>query len=288
MLDPGKRVRKFAYRYGEMPMKRYLLCSLALFLSAWVSLPSSVGQPPDDDILEMKVKGVTIDPQGNTPVVILEEPQGHLAFPIWIGPSEARAIALEMEGVSTPRPLTHVLLHNILTDLNVKIARVTITDMQDNTFYATLLLRQENKTLTIDARPSDAIALALHVNAPVFVTKKLLNAVRPLPLQARVAPSFSTKTLGMHIQSLDTTLANVFHLAKAEGVLISAVEADSQAERHGIRRGDVITSVDGKPIKDLQDFLATCKEKKVGQEILFQVIRDRNPLMVRLLLSSLD
>ncbi len=288
MRDPGKRVRKFAYRYGETPMKRYLLCSLALILSAWVSLPSSVGQPSDDDILEMKVKGVTMDPQRDTPVVILEEPQGRLALPIWIGFPEARAIALEMEGVPTPRPLTHVLLHNILTDLNVKIVRIIITDIQDTTLYAILLLRQENKTLTIDARPSDAIALALHVNAPVFVTKKLLNVVRPVTLQEPAAPAVSTKTLGMHIQSLDATLANFFHLAKAEGVLISAVEADSQAARHGIRRGDVITSVEGKPIKDIQDFLATCKEKKVGQEILFQVIRDRRPLMVRLLLSSLD
>jgi uncharacterized protein len=269
-------------------MKRYLLCSLVLFLSAWVSLPSSVGQPPDDDILEMKVKGVAMDPQGNTPVVILEEPQGRLAFPIWIGLPEARAIALEMEGISTPRPLTHILLYNILMGLNVKITRIIITDIQDNTFYATLLLRQENKTLTIDARPSDAIALALHVNAPVFVTKKLLNVVHPVPLQEPATASVSTKTLGMHIQSLNAMLVNFFHLAKAEGVLVAAVEADSQAERYGIRRGDVITSVDGKPVKDIQDFLATCKEKKIGQEILFQVIRDRSPLMVRLLLSSLD
>ena len=268
-------------------MQRSLLCSLALFLSAWVSLSSSVGQPPDD-ILEMKVKGVTIDPQSNTPVVILEEPQGRLAFPIWIGLSEARAIALEMEGVSTPRPLTHILLHNVLTDLNVKIARITITDIQDNTFYATLLLQQGNKTLTIDARPSDAIALALHVKAPVFVTKKLLKVVPTVALQAPPAPSAVTKTLGMHIQSLDATLANFFHLANADGVLISAVEAGSQAEQRGVRRGDVITSVDEKPIKDIQDFLATCKEKKVGQEILIQVIRDRNPIIVRLLLSSLD
>jgi uncharacterized protein len=268
-------------------MQCSLVCSLALFLSAWVFLSSSVGQPPDD-LLEMKVKGVTMDPQGNTPVVILEEPQGHLAFPIWIDLPEARAIALEMEGVATLRPLTHVLLHNILTDLNVKIARITITDIQDNTFYATLLLQQGNKTLTIDARPSDAIALALHVKAPIFVTKKLLKVVRTVALQEPAVPAFVTKTLGMHIQSLDATLAIFFHLANADGVLISAVEAGSQAEQHGMHRGDVITSVDGKPIKDLQDFLATCKEKKVGQEILFQVIRDRNPLMVRLLLSSLD
>ena len=269
-------------------MKRCLLCGLALFMSVWVSLPSSVGQPLDEDILEMKVKGVTMDPQGNTPVVILEEPQGRRAFPIWIGLPEARAIVLEMEGVSIPRPLTHILLNNILTDLNVKITRIIITDMHDNTFYATILLRQGNNTLVVDARPSDAIALALHVNAPVFVTKKLLEAVRTVTLQESVPSSFSTKTLGMHIQSLDAALASFFHLTKADGILISAVEAGGQAERHGMRRGDVITSVDGKPIKDLQDFLATCKEKKVGQEILFQVIRDRSPLMIRLLLSSLD
>ena len=127
-----------------------------------------------------------------------------------------------MEGVSTPRPLTHVLLHNILTDLNVKIARIIITDMQENTFYATLLLRQGNKTLTIDARPSDAIALALHVHAPVFVTKKLLDVVRTVTLQEPAAPLLSsTKTLGMHIQNLDATLASFFHLAKADGVLVS-------------------------------------------------------------------
>jgi S1-C subfamily serine protease len=195
---------------------------------------------------------------------------------------------LEMEGVSTPRPLTHVLLHNILADLNVQIARVIITDMQDDTFYASILLRQGNKTLTIDARPSDAIALALHGNAPVFATKKLLEAVRTVTLQAPPSASAVVKTLGMHVQTLDATLASFFHLAKAGGVLVSSVEAGSQAEQHGMRRGDVITSVDGKPVRDIQDFLTTCKEKKVGQEMFFQVSRDQNPLTIRLVRSPLE
>ena len=172
--------------------------------------------------------------------------------------------------------------------VNVKIGHVIITDMQEDTFYATILLRQGNKTLTVDARPSDAIALALHDHAPVFATKKLLDAVRTVTLQEPPASASVIKTLGMHLQNLDATLASFFHLAKAGGVLVSSVEAGSHAEQHGMRRGDVITSIDGKPIKDIQDFLATCKEKKVGQEILFQVIRDQSPLMVRLLLSSLD
>ncbi len=268
-------------------MKRCMLCCLTL-LCVGISPLSSVGQSLNEDLLEMQVKGVTMDPQGNTPVVILAEPQGHRAFPIWIDFSVARAIARAMEGVVTPRPETHALLRNILTDLKVEIVRVVITDIQNNTFYATLLLRQEQRTLTIDARPSDAIALALQANVPVFVTRKLLDAVRTVALQESVSLPLSTKTLGMHVQSLDATLASFFHLASTDGVLVSSVEASSQAERHGMRRGDVITSVDGKPIRDLQDFLATCKDKKVGQEIVFQVTRDRGPLVIRLLRSSLD
>jgi bifunctional DNase/RNase len=236
----------------------------------------------------MKVKGVTVDPQGNTPVVILAEPQGQRAFPIWIGLSEARAIALALEGVATPRPLTHALLRNILADLKVELVRVVITDMQNKTFYASILLRQEQRTLTIDARPSDAIALALQANAPVFVTRKLLDAVRTVALQEPASPPLSTKTLGMHVQSLDATLASAFHLASTDGVLVSSIEAGGQAERYGIRRGDVITSVDGKPIRDLQDFLATYKDKKVGQEVVFQVTREQRPVVIRLRLSALD
>src|SRR4029450_11038821 len=152
-----------------MLMKRYLVGCIVVLLSVCFSPLRSVSQPLDEEVLEVKIKGVTIDPQGNTPVVILEEQQGHRAFPIWIGIPEARAIMLEMGGVSPPRPLTHVLLHNILVNLNVKVGRVIITDMQEDTFYAIILLRQGNKTLTVDARPSDAIALALHVRAPVFV-----------------------------------------------------------------------------------------------------------------------
>lgn len=236
----------------------------------------------------MQVKGVTMDPQGNTPVVILAEPQGHRAFPIWIGLSEARAIALAMEGVATPRPLTHALLHKILADLHVEIVRVVITDIQNNTFYATILLRQAQRTLTIDARPSDAIALALQANMPVFVTRKLLDAVRTVALPAPSSPPVSTKTLGMHVQSLDATLASVFHLASTHGVLVASVDTGGQAEHHGMRRGDVITGVDGKPIRDLEEFLATCKAKQVGQELIFQVTRDQSPLVIHLLLSALD
>jgi len=140
----------------------------------------------------------------------------------------------------------------------------------------------------MDARPSDAIASALQANMPVFVRRELLDAVRTVTLQEASSPPLSTKTLGMHVQGLDATLASVFHLASMHGVLVASVETGGQAEHHGMRRGDVITGVDGTPIKDLQEFLATCKDKKVGQEIVFQITRDRGPLVIRLLLAFLD
>ena len=269
-------------------MKRGIFCCLALLLTGSLFLPGGVGQNVTADLLEMKVKGVTMDPQGDTPVVILEDLQGQRAFPIWIGLPEARAILLAMEGVATPRPLTHLLLHRILSDLNVEIVRIVITDIRNNTFYATILLRQGERTLTIDARPSDAIALALQANTPVFVKRKLLDVVRTVTLQGPASPPLPTKTLGMHVQSLDATLASFFHLAHSDGVLVSSVEAGGQAARHGMRHGDVITGVDGESIKDLQTFLARCKDKKLGQEIVLQITRDRHPLVIRLVLSALD
>jgi bifunctional DNase/RNase len=269
-------------------MKRCAPVFLAVLLSLYTSHLGCASQHLEDDVLEMKVKGVTMDPEGNTPIVVLEDPQGHRAFPIWIGLPEARAILLEMEGLPTPRPLTHALLKNILTDLQVEVTRIVINDMRSNTFFASILLRQGPKTLTIDARPSDAIALALHAHAPIFVAKKVLGEVRTVTLVEPTASQPSAKTFGMHVQGLDTTLAGVFQLASPDGVLVSFVEAGSQAERHGIRRGDVITGVDGAPVKDLGDFLARCKDKKVGQEMVLQVTREQNPVVIRFLLSALE
>ena len=110
-----------------------------------------------------------------------------MPFLCGLGCLKRAPLCFAMEGVPTPRPLTHVLLHNILTHLHVHIGRVIITDMREDTFYATILLRQGNNTLTIDARPSDAIALALHGQAPVFATKKLLDAV-PTVTSPRTSP----------------------------------------------------------------------------------------------------
>ena len=124
---------------------------------------------------EMKVAGITVDPFTNTPIVILKDLEEKDVLPIWIGLLEASSIATAIENVQTPRPMTHDLLKNILDSLDVKVIRIEVNDLKDNTYYAIIYLEVDDKRLTIDARPSDAIALALRVNASIFVEESVIK-----------------------------------------------------------------------------------------------------------------
>jgi bifunctional DNase/RNase len=133
-------------------------------------------------MLEMKVKGLTLDPLTNMPIVILKDLEEERALPIWVGIFEANAIALEMESVPTPRPMTHDLIKNILEGIQAQVSRIVVNDLQDNTFYAAIFLSLNGTEVTIDSRPSDAIALALRVDAPIYVAKKVLDEARSIDL----------------------------------------------------------------------------------------------------------
>ena len=133
-------------------------------------------------MLEMKVKGLTLDPLTNMPIVILKDDKDKRALPIWVGIFEANAIALEIEKVSTPRPMTHDLIKNILEGLKAKVMKVIVNDLKDNTFYAQITLSLNGTETNIDSRPSDAIALALRVNAPIFVAEKVLKEAKSIDL----------------------------------------------------------------------------------------------------------
>lgn len=126
-------------------------------------------------MIRMIVQGLTIDPGTNSPILILKEPEGAQTLPIWIGLLEATAIASELEKVSFSRPMTHDLLRNIINELGFSVSKVEVTDLKDNTFYALVHLLGPNGELTIDSRPSDAIALALRAQAPIFVAQKVLE-----------------------------------------------------------------------------------------------------------------
>lgn len=138
--------------------------------------------PKNDDLLEMNVEGLTLDPLTNMPIIILKDPTGKKALPIWVGIFEANAIALEMEKVSTPRPMTHDLIKNILDGINAKVIQICVNDLRDNTFFAEIMVQVNGTQYPIDSRPSDAIALALRVKAPIFVARKVIEEARSIDL----------------------------------------------------------------------------------------------------------
>ena len=125
--------------------------------------------------IEMTIKGLMVDPITNTPIVILRDQDGQRVLPIRVGIFEANAIALQIENVTTPRPMTHDLLRNVIQDLKATVERIVVCDVQDNTFYALIHLTREGQAMTIDARPSDAIALALRTRAPIFVEENVID-----------------------------------------------------------------------------------------------------------------
>jgi bifunctional DNase/RNase len=132
--------------------------------------------------IEMSIKGLMVDPITNTPIVILRDKDGQRVLPIWVGIFEANAIALQIENVATPRPMTHDLLRNVIEDLNAEVEKIVVCDIQDNTFFAMIYLARKGETLAIDARPSDAIALALRTRAPIFVEESVIDNAKPFDL----------------------------------------------------------------------------------------------------------
>ncbi len=130
--------------------------------------------------IEMTIKGLMVDPVTNMPIVILRDKEGQKVLPIWVGIFEANAIALQIENIATPRPMTHDLLRNVIQDLKAHVQKVVVCDLQDNTFYALIYLALNGDTLAIDARPSDAIALALRTRAPIFVEETVIDNAKTI------------------------------------------------------------------------------------------------------------
>ncbi|HWP47068.1 MAG TPA: bifunctional nuclease family protein [Candidatus Limnocylindrales bacterium] len=132
--------------------------------------------------LEMKVKGLTLDPLTNMPIVILRDLEDKKALPIWVGLFEANAIALELEKISTPRPMTHDLMKDIIEGLNATVNKIVVNDLKNNTFYATIQLTTNGNKIVIDSRPSDAIALALRVGAPIYVAREVIEKAKSIDM----------------------------------------------------------------------------------------------------------
>src|SRR6204780_5941522 len=128
--------------------------------------------------VEMKIRGLMMDPVSNMPIVILKDVGGESVLPIWVGVYEANAIAMEIEKVSTPRPMTHDLIKSVLTGLDALVHKVVVTELKDDTFYAVIWLEREGHVISIDSRPSDALGLALRGGCPIFVDDEVLKNSR--------------------------------------------------------------------------------------------------------------
>jgi bifunctional DNase/RNase len=150
--------------------------------------------------IEMTIKGLMVDPITNMPIIILRDADGQRVLPIWVGIFEANAIALQMENISTPRPMTHDLLRNVIEDLSGRITKIVVSDLRDNTFYALIYVDTASDTVAIDARPSDAIALALRAQAPIFVEETVIDSAKGVDFSTDKADS---ERLQKWLESLD-------------------------------------------------------------------------------------
>ena len=151
-------------------------------------------------LIPMSIKGLMLDPVSNSPIVVLKDEEEKFFLPIWVGIFEANAIALQLENVTTPRPMTHDLLRNMISELNARVIRVVINDLRDSTFFAQIRVITGEKTLELDARPSDAIALALRTRAPIFVEETVIDNAKTVDTSSEKADA---DRLHKWLESLD-------------------------------------------------------------------------------------
>jgi hypothetical protein len=128
--------------------------------------------------IEVRIRGLMMDPSTNMPIVVLKDVGSDTVMPIWVGIFEANAIAIEIEKVSAPRPMTHDLTRNLMRSMNGQLEKIVITELRDDTFFALLWIRQDDELITMDARPSDAIALALRADCPIFVSEQVMQSAK--------------------------------------------------------------------------------------------------------------
>jgi uncharacterized protein len=230
-------------------------------------------------LVETKIKTLLIDPASQSPVVVLETITDKKLLPIWINVMEARAIATELEHVTLPRPLTHDLIRNILHELGASLQRVVITDLRNDTFFAQLSLRSKGQELQIDSRPSDAIAIALRMKAPIFVTPELLAksaAQAVLPDRAERG----RKRLGIQAQDLTPELASLLNSRQQRGVLVTDVALGSIAMNAGIKRGDIITKANEQNVSSATTLESMIQSVKLPAQIKLEVIKKGKPTVI--------
>lgn len=258
-----------------------------LFLALTSVSPALLFAFPDETASEMKVQRVMLDPYSKVPVVVLESIRDKRMVPIWIDVPEAKSIALELEHVETPRPLTHDLIRNILQGIGARLQGVTITDLRQNTYFAVLNLHLGGRDHRIDSRPSDAIAVALRMKAPIYASARVLAKAGPTPFSDGSAEELR-RSLGIHPQNLTPDLINLLELKIKQGVLVADVTLGSVAAGAGIQRGDIITKLNDRPVDNISDLASSIQRVKTKSpaRIRLEIIRKGKPATLAVDLPS--
>ncbi|MBI2090558.1 MAG: bifunctional nuclease family protein [Deltaproteobacteria bacterium] len=259
---------------------------LLFVLSALCLVPARLYASEEQTVVEMKVKRVMLDPSTKTPtaVVILESVRDQKIVPIWVGNEEATSIAIQMENVAPPRPNSHDLIRNILQGIGATIHRITITDIKNNIYYALITLRLRGQEFQVDSRPSDAIAVALRMKAPIYASARVLAKATPLP--DKDSGDFRKIRGGLHVQSLTSELAQLFGLQRTSGVLVTDVDVGSPASIAGLQRGDIILNVEGRPVQKVGDLESLLGGGKKSGQVRVEVYRKGKTTPLLLDLSS--
>ena len=246
-----------------------------LFVSLWLVWASNVPGAQESSSLEARVKTLLIDPDSQTPVVVLETLADKKPLPIWINAPEARAIALELEHVSLPRPLTHDLIRNILQGVGATLQRVTITELRNSTYFANLSVATKEKVIHVDSRPSDAIAIALRMKAPIFVSTQVLAKSKTLPGPIGRAEQTQRK-LGFQTQELTVELAKLFDSQQQKGVVVTDVATGGLATKAGLQRGDIIIKANDQAVSSTIELESVIQAAKTSQ-LKLEVIKKGKP-----------
>jgi bifunctional DNase/RNase len=262
-------------------MKRWIIFLWIIFVSIPLTNPVTALASEGEDELEVTVTGVDLNPVGESSVVVLVDMKGEVAVPILIGFSEARAIGLKINDIKTIRPMTHDLINNIFDSVRVKLVRILINKVEGTIIYAILYLKVDGVEIQVDSRPSDAIALALRAEAPIFVSRKVAKSVG-VKLGGPERENHFIMRGGLTVQEVTPLLGKYFGLESAEGVLVSDVKHGSPAQKAGLMTGDVIIEVNGRRIESLGGFKSIFRDIGEGERIALVVQRggDSIPLVI--------
>jgi bifunctional DNase/RNase len=275
-------LKNICKNFSTFPKRIYFRRPIFLFFAAVLfGMNNSCSLAKDSSAVRMKIHSLQASMGSAEIAVLLTDEDGKRFLPIAVGGDQALSIQLGRDGRTIKRPLTHDLIANIFKSLEVKVERITITDLRESVYYADIELRQNGRAHHIDARPSDAIALSLRVSAPIYAMPHLLKPISDLPTdeEGDEMPSSTAITAwGMKIQPLTSALADFF--GRSEGVLVADVIEPGPALKSGIRPGDIVLRIDKEEIRDIENFLKAMAVRNDTTQVEIGILRGEENLTV--------